>query len=124
MTVARERSVVDSYTQLTYSYLVQTVIETDAYLSDAKRAGLSEQERMSIVEYLAKDPQAGDDIQGTGGARKIRFAGKGKGKRGGYRVITFFSGTDIPVFLLNVFAKNERVDLTQVERNEFKATLG
>lgn len=103
---------------------MQTVIETDAYLSDAKRAGLSEQERMSIVEYLAKDPQAGDDIQGTGGARKIRFAGKGKGKRGGYRVITFFSGTDIPVFLLNVFAKNERVDLTQVERNEFKATLG
>jgi hypothetical protein len=42
--------------------LVQTVIETDAYLSDAKRAGLSEQERMSIVECLAKDPQAGDDI--------------------------------------------------------------
>ncbi len=103
---------------------MQTVIETDAYLSDAKRAGLSEQERMSIVECLAKDPQAGDEIQGTGGARKIRFAGKGKGKRGGYRVITFFSGTDIPVFLLNVFAKNERVDLTQGERNEFKATLG
>ena len=103
---------------------MQTVIETDAYLSDAKRVGLSEQERMSIVECLAKDPQAGDEIQGTGGARKIRFAGKGKGKRGGYRVITFFSGTDIPVFLLNVFAKNERVDLTQVERNEFKTTLG
>ena len=61
---------------------MQTVIETDAYLSDAKRAGLSEQERMSIVECLAKDPQAGDEIQGTGGARKIRFAGKGKGKRG------------------------------------------
>ncbi len=39
-------------------------------------------------------------------------------------MITFFSGTDIPVFLLNVFVKNERVDLTQVERNEFKATLG
>ena len=79
---------------------------------------------MSIVEYFARHPDAGDDIQGTGGARKVRFAGKGKGKRGGYRVITFFSGTDIPVFLLNVFAKNERVDLSQVERNEFKATLG
>jgi len=106
-------TVIDGYTQITYSYSVQTVIETDAYLSDAKRAGLSEQERMSIVECLAKDPQAGDEIQGTGGARKVRFAGKGKGKRGGYRVITFFSGTDIPVFLLNVFAKNERVDLTR-----------
>jgi len=39
-------------------------------------------------------------------------------------MITFFSGTDIPVFLLNVFAKNERVDLMQAERNEFKETLG
>jgi hypothetical protein len=123
-TVLANGRYVDSHTQLTYSCFVQTVIETEAYLSDAKRAGLSEQERMSIVECIARDPQAGDEIQGTGGARKIRFAGKGKGKRGGYRVITFFSGTDIPVFLLNVFAKNERVDLTQVERNEFKATLG
>ncbi len=39
-------------------------------------------------------------------------------------MFTFFSGTDIPVFLLNVFAKNERVDLTQAERNEFKAMWG
>jgi hypothetical protein len=38
----------------------------------------------------------------------VRFAGRGKGKRCGYRVITFFSGTDIPVFLLNIFAKNEK----------------
>jgi hypothetical protein len=110
--------VVDSYTQITYSYTVQTVIETEEYLNDAKRAGLLEQERMT------NHPDAGDDIPGTGGARKVRFAGQGKGKRGGYRVITFFSRTDIPVFLLNVFAKNERVDLTQAERNELKATLG
>ncbi len=68
---------------------MQTVIETEAYLKDAKRAGLSEQERMAIVEYLAGHPEAGDEIQGTGGARKVRFAGQGKGKRGGYRVITF-----------------------------------
>ena len=39
--------------------------------------------------------RAGDVIEGTGGARKLRFAGKGKGKRGGFRVITFFSGADI-----------------------------
>jgi hypothetical protein len=41
----------------------------------------------------------------------VRFAGKGKGKSGGYRVITFYSGSDIPVFLLNMFAKNEKADL-------------
>lgn len=62
-------------------------------------------------------------IEGTGGARKVRFAGKGKGKSGGYRVITFFSGTDIPVFLLNVFAKNEKTDLTSKERRVLKSIL-
>jgi hypothetical protein len=37
------------------------------------------------------------------------------GKSGGYRVITFFTGTEIPVFLLNIFAKSEKTDLTPVE---------
>jgi hypothetical protein len=58
-----------------------------------------------------------------GGARKLRFAGEGKGKSGGYRVITFYSGEDIPVFLLNVFAKNEKTDLSPAERNQFKTVL-
>ena len=62
-------------------------------------------------------------IEGTGGARKVRFAGKGKGKSGGYRVITFFTGTNIPVFLLNIFAKNEKTDLTLKERRVLKNIL-
>ncbi|MGE0685053.1 MAG: type II toxin-antitoxin system RelE/ParE family toxin [Candidatus Binatia bacterium] len=62
-------------------------------------------------------------IEGTGGARKVRFAGKGKGKSGGYRVITFYSGSSIPVFLLNVFAKNEKMDMTPKERNALKQML-
>src|ERR1700686_5450002 len=62
-------------------------------------------------------------IEGTGGARKVRFAGKGKGKSGGYRVITFYTGADIPVFLLNVFAKNEKADLTPKERQVLKTLL-
>ena len=50
-------------------------------------------------------------------ARKVRFARRGKGKSGGYRVITFYSGGDLPVFLLTVFAKGERADLAKAERN-------
>ena len=87
---------------------MQTVVETEAYLRDAKAAKLSDDERKEIVNFLAANPGAGHEIPGTGGARKVRFAGKGKGKSGGYRVITFYSGEDIPVFLLNVFAKNEK----------------
>ncbi len=64
-----------------------------------------------------------DVIEGTGGARKIRFAGRSKGKSGGYRVITFYTGADIPVFLLNVFTKNEKTDLTPGERRILKTIL-
>jgi hypothetical protein len=102
---------------------MQTVVETQDYLNDAKSVGLTEKEREDIALWIAANPDAGDAIEGTGGARKVRFAGKGKGKSGGYRVITFYSGTDIPVFLLNVFAKNEKADLSQKERNTLKRVL-
>jgi hypothetical protein len=85
--------------------------------------GLSDGERLAIVTWIAANPASGDVIEGTGGARKVRFAGRSKGKSGGYRVITFFSGTDIPVFLLNIFAKNEKTDLAQKERRVLKSVL-
>jgi len=62
-------------------------------------------------------------MPGTGGARKVRFAGRGKGKSGGYRVVTYFGGSDLPVFLLAVISKGERADLSQAERNELRAEL-
>jgi hypothetical protein len=102
---------------------VQTVVETPGYLSDAKALGLTETERAAIITWIAAHPEVGDMIEGTGGARKVRFAGKGKGKSGGYRVITFYSGSSIPVFLLNVFAKNEKTDMTPKERNVLKQIL-
>ena len=103
---------------------MQTVVETPAFLSDARSLGLPVTERLAIVTWIAANPEAGDVIEGTGGARKVRFAGKGKGKSGGCRVITFFSGTDIPVFLLNIFAKNEKTNLTARERQVLKTVLG
>src|SRR4029453_15065163 len=102
---------------------MQAVIETPTFLSDAKAAGLSEQERLTIVQTIATDPEAGDVIPGTGGARKVRFAGRGRGKSGGLRVITFYSGPEVPVFLLNIFAKGDKINLTHAERNELRAIL-
>ena len=101
----------------------QTVIETSDYLADAVDAGISRSERETIVDFLAENPKAGDLIPGSGGARKLRFAGRGKGKSGGYRVITYFGGEDIPVFLLNVFAKGDRVNLSRAEVNELRREL-
>ena len=98
-------------------------METPAFLHDAQALDIPNSERLTIVMWIAAHPDAGNVIEGTGGARKVRFAGEGKGKSGGYRVISFFSGTDVPVFLLNIFAKNEKSDLTPGERRTLKNIL-
>jgi hypothetical protein len=103
---------------------MHSVIETPSFLSDAKGVGLGDEERMAIVDAIAANPMMGDEVQGSGGARKVRFAGRGKGKSGGYRVITFFSGPDIPVFLLNVFGKGDRANLSKAEVNALRTILG
>ena len=102
---------------------MQTVVETAGFLGDARSLGLSDGERLGVVTWIAANPAAGEVTEGTGGARKVRFAGKGKGKSGGYRVITFFTGTDVPVFLLNIFARNEKTDLKPRERSVLKTIL-
>ncbi len=76
-----------------------------------------------MIDFIAANPDAGDVIPGTGGARKLRFGIKGKGKSGGARVVTFYSGLDIPVFLLAIFSKNQKINLSQKERNELKGEL-
>lgn len=75
-----------------------------------------------LVNYLAEHPTAGVAMVGTGGCRKLRFAGRGKGKRGGLRTITFYTGEHLPVFLITVFAKGERSNLSQSERNRLGLT--
>ncbi|WP_375618980.1 MULTISPECIES: type II toxin-antitoxin system RelE/ParE family toxin [unclassified Bartonella] len=102
---------------------MQTVIETTAYLISAKEEGISPEELFDIVSFIAANPNAGDLMQGTGGARKVRFPTKHKGKSGGYRIITFFGGKDIPVFLLDVYSKSSQGNLTKAERNELKWIL-
>lgn len=99
---------------------MQTVIETPTYLREAAKAGAGEAERATIVDFIAANPDAGDAIQGTGGCRKVRVAGRGKGKSGGYRLITFYSGSDIPVFLLTIYSKGALGNLSVAQRNTLK----
>lgn len=96
---------------------MQTVIETDAYLGAAHDAGMTEDERQAAVCAVSHNPTAGDLMPGTGGCRKLRIAGRGKGKSGGYRVIHYYGGVDVPVFLLTVFSKGERANLSRAECN-------
>lgn len=66
---------------------------------------------------IARDPTCGVVMEGTGGVRKLRFAVGGRGKSGGARVIYYFHSNLMPVYLLTVFTKNERANLTPAERN-------
>ena len=95
---------------------MQTVVETPSYLADAERL-FSPDERAAIVDRLAADPRCGVVIPGSGGIRKVRFAFGARGKSGGARIIYLFSGETLPVFVLTVFAKNEKANLSQTERN-------
>jgi hypothetical protein len=96
---------------------MRTVVETPPYLADAERI-FSAEERAAIVDIVSDDPRCGVVISGTGGVRKLRVAASGRGKRGGARVIYLFGGDSLPVFLLAVFAKNEKSDLSRAERND------
>lgn len=91
-----------------------TIVETAAYLSRAEKL-LEAAERDAISLAIAADPLAGDLIRGSGGLRKLRFGLGARGKRGGVRVVYYFHSERTPAFLLSVFAKNERSDLSQSE---------
>lgn len=96
---------------------MQTVGEAEGFRESAHEAGMSDDEIDALVTKLAANPESGDIIPGTGGCRKLRWALPGMGKRRGCRLITFFSGRDLPVWLLTAFAKGTKVNLSQAERN-------
>lgn len=96
---------------------LHVVVETATFVARCDRLGVGEGVRAGIVDAVARNPLAGDLVIGTGGVRKLRVAAPGRGKRGGYRAISYFGGRGMPVFLLTIYSKNEKADLTQAERN-------
>lgn len=94
--------------------MLTTVVETPEFSRKAK-ALLTEAERMRIVETLSAQPEAGVSL--GGGLRRVRFAREGGGKSGGFRTIHFYApGQGLPVFLMDVFAKNVRDNVTTGEQ--------
>lgn len=95
------------------------VVETPEFLGATRRI-MDEEERGLLVDYLAYNPTAGELIPGTGGVRKLRWALEGRGKRGGARVVYYYHSQAMPLFALTAYAKNERADLSQADRNDFR----
>lgn len=96
-----------------------TVVETPIFLRAAKSL-LSDDERQELVAYLAEYPEKGVIIPDTGGVRKLRWARKGEGKSIGYRVIYYFHSKYIPLFVILIYGKNDKSNLTKEEKNTMK----
>ena len=99
-----------------------TVVETEEFL-ECSKAILTEGERDALVAHLGADPEAGQLVPGSGGVRKIRWAIRGHGKRGGARVIYYYYNPSIPLFLLDIYAKNEKANLSEADKRSLKRLL-
>lgn len=80
---------------------------------------MSDAERVALIDFVAANPEAGVSL--GGGLRKLRFAREGGGKSGGFRTIYVFGGATLPIFLVTVFAKNERDNLSRTEQAQLVA---
>jgi len=93
---------------------------------EARREGyLSDEEFRSVQSILMKNPKVGDVIKGTGGLRKVRVAStkRGKGKRGGSRVIYYWYSEGKQFWLFTIYGKDEMSDLTAEQKRILKAVL-
>lgn len=96
---------------------MQTIVELPEFRRRVTGL-LKEEEKSALISYLAVHPQAGDLLQGTGGIRKLRWSAQGKGKSGGVRVIYYFHNAQMPLFLLTLFGKGEKANISKSERND------
>src|SRR5437764_10130254 len=102
-----------------YTRQLLTVVETQVFAKAAAEL-LGEDIRDMLITHLALYPESGVVMPETGGVRKLRWAIPGKGKRGGARVIYYFHNTEMPVFALDIYGKNEKSDVTQAEKRFWK----
>ena len=92
---------------------LQTVVELPEFVRRAK-AIMSDDDRTALILEVAANPEAGVSL--GGGLRKLRIAREHGGRSGGFRTVYVFGGRTIPIFLLTVFAKNEKSNLSQFEQ--------
>ncbi len=96
-----------------------TVAETPLFQRQAGKLW-SDEESQAFIDFIARNPETGDIIPDTGGVRKVRWSREGMGKRGGARVVYLYHHEDAPLWLLLVYAKADKTDMTPDEK---RATL-
>ena len=113
------------YTQVAYNFgMYATLIELPIF-SKYREDYLDDYEYSKLQELLVNNPASGDLIQGTGGLRKLRYgdSSRGKGKRGGLRIIYYWWVNAYQIFLFTIYNKNEMADLNQEQKKKLKELL-
>ena len=103
----------------------RTFIEVPTFVKKWHELGLTDDDLRKLQNELLENPKSGSAIQGTGGLRKIRITmdNKGKGKRGGARVLYVDIELKERIYFINVYSKDEKDDLTEEEKKAFKAII-
>ena len=110
-------------TLFAYTFSMKSVFVESTIFEKHRDEYLSDDEYRLFQAELMLNPHLGDVIQGTGGLRKIRVASKGKGKRGGSRIIYYFLDEKRRFYLLTIYDKNEMSDLNAIQRKQLMAFM-
>jgi hypothetical protein len=102
------------------SRLLPTVVETSVFARRAEKL-LTSEEHEDLLLYLSMYHKAGDEIPGTAGVRKLRYAVRGRGKSGGIRAIYYFFDEQNPLYALLLYGKNEQGNLSPEQKKHVKA---
>ncbi|UTO05834.1 type II toxin-antitoxin system RelE/ParE family toxin [Moraxella sp. FZLJ2107] len=94
--------------------MMYTIAETDQFIRQVDDIW-TDDERLEFFEYLANNPLKGDVIPALNGLRKIRYAAKGHGKRGGARIIYYNMLDDGLIIAVAIYPKNEQENLSQAK---------
>ena len=103
--------------------MIRTFIEVPMFTKRWHDLGFDDDDLMELQKMLLKNPDAGDIMQGTGGLRKVRFAFAGRGKSGSVRVCYVDFDEFTVTYLITVYSKKEKDNLTDKEKVVLKALV-
>ena len=101
----------------------RTFIQTQRFLKQWEALGFSDEDLLTLENMIMDNPKVGDVIPGSGGIRKMRFAMSQRGKRGGSRVCYVDFAVYETVYLMAVYGKGKKENLSENEKAELRKVV-